>query len=344
VHKAFPEVSTGRLKEMNMDKNFLFSKKMWALVMVLLVVLMAAAAFALQLSEEKARPQTVVERRNTGNSPDPGADVSKAVFKVDNMSCSGCISAIKGSLAGFPGIEDVLVDLGNGKAEVYYRQDGGADVAKMAKAITESGYPARTLKVFSAEELKKEMDLAASKSKLYIASVSGYDIARADFDMEMRAGRKQYQKDYGEDLFSTPRGKALEQRLQGQILSRLIQQGTLLQEINRSGYSVDSETFKAEFKAYIEKNGKSEQALQQAVSDAGYGYDYFKKRFEMGVLINRFIDEKVLAGAVTPDQKQRAFSTWFNNAKTRAEVAYYDKDLERAIQGQRASGSCCAAK
>jgi len=327
-----------------MDKDFLFSKKMWALVMVLLVVLMAAAAFALQLSEEKARPQTVVERRSAGNSPDQEADVSKAVFKVDNMSCSGCISAIKGSLAGFPGIEDVIVDLGNGKAEVYYRQGGGADVAKMAQAITESGYPARTLKVFSAQEIKKEMDVAASKSKLYIASVSGYDIARADFDMEMRAARKQYQKDYGEDLFSTARGKALEQRLQGQILNRLIEQGTLLQEINRSGYRLDDGTLKVELDAYIEKNGKSEQALQQAVSDAGYGYDYFRKRFEMGVLINRFIDEKVLAGAVTPDQKQLAFSTWFNNAKTRAEVAYYDKDLERAIQGQRASGGCCAVK
>jgi len=96
--------------------------------------------------------------------------------------------------------------------------------------------------------------------------------------------------------------------------------------------------------AYIEKNGKSEQVLQQAVEDAGYGYDYFRKRFEMGVLINRFIDKKVLAGATTPDEKQRTFATWFSNARTKAEVAYYDKDLERAIQQQGASGSCCAVK
>ena len=72
---------------------------------------------------------------------------------------------------------------------------GGADVAKMAQAITESGYPAKTLKVFSAEEIRKERDLAASKSKYYVASVSGYDIARAevayyDKDLE-RAIRKQ---------------------------------------------------------------------------------------------------------------------------------------------------------
>ena len=327
-----------------MDKGFLFSKKMWALIMVLLVVLMAAAAFALQFSEERVRSQPAVERRVSGNSSDPETGVSKAVFKVSNMSCSGCISSIKGALAGFPGIEDVIVDLGGGKAEVYYRQEGGADTDKMAQAITESGYPAKIVKVFSAEKIRKESDLAASKSKYYIASVSGYDIARADFDMEMNAARKQYLKDYGEDLFSTPRGKALERRLQGQILSNLIERGALLQEINRSGYSVDDGTLKAELKAYIEKNGKSEQALQQAVSDAGYDYDYFRKRFEMGILISRFIDDKVLTGDMTPEEKQRAFSAWFNNIRGRAEVAYYDKGLEQAIRKQGASGGCCAVK
>lgn len=327
-----------------MDRGFWFSRKMWTLVMVLLVVLMAAAAFALQFSEEKVRSQPAVEQRIFGSSPDPETGVSKAVFKVDNMSCSGCISSIKGALGGFPGIEDVIVDLGGGKAEVYYRRGGGADTDKMAQAITESGYPAKTLKVFSAAEIKKERDLAASKSKYYIASVNGYDIARADFDMEMNAARKQYLKDYGEDLFSTPRGKALEQRLQGQILTNLIERGALLREIDRSGYSVDDGTLKAELKAYIEKNGKSEQALQQAVKDAGYDYGYFRKRFEMGVLISRFIDDKVLAEAKTPEEKQRTFAAWFNNTRGRAEVAYYDKGLERAIQQQSASRGCCPVK
>lgn len=327
-----------------MDKDFLFSKKMWAFVMVILVVLMAAAAFALQFSGEKAPSQPALERNDPVKLSNPGTGLSKAVFQVSNMSCSGCISTIKGSLSGFQGIEDVLVDLGSGKAEVYYRQEGGADVAKMARAITESGYPAKIVKVFSGEEIKKETDLAASKSKYTIASVSGYDIARGDFDMEMNAARKKYRKDYGDDLFTTAKGQALETRLQGQIVARLIEQGTLLQEINRSGYKVDDGALKAELKTYMEKNGKSEQDLQQSVKDAGYNYDYFRKRFEMGVLINRFIDEKVLAGATTPEEKQQAFTTWFNNTRTQAKVVYYDKDLERAIQNQGASGSCCAVK
>ena len=328
-----------------MDRDFLFSKKILAPIMVVLVVLMAAAAFALQFSKEKAQVQPALVQKDLAPPASSEEGLSKVVYKVSNMSCSGCIFAIKGSLAGFQGIEEVLVDLGGGKAEVYYRQGGGADVTQMAGAITASGYPAKTVKVFSAEEIRKERGLAASKSKYYIASVSGYDIARADFDMEMNAARKKYRKDYGEDLFTTPRGEALEARLQGQILSTLIEQGTLLQEINRSGYRVDDGAFEAEYKAYVEKNGTSEQALQQSVKDAGYSYDYFRKRFEMGVLINRFIDEKVLAGATSPGEKQQAFTTWFNNARAQAEVAYYDKGLERAIRKQSASGGgCCPVK
>ena len=39
------------------------------------------------------------------------SDTSKVVFQVDNMSCSGCISTIKSSLAGYAGIQDIIVDI-----------------------------------------------------------------------------------------------------------------------------------------------------------------------------------------------------------------------------------------
>ncbi len=325
-----------------MDKESLFSKKVWFLVMVFLVALMAAAAFALQIGNE----ETVVSRGEGRNDPgtSTASGLNMAVFKVDNMSCSGCISTIKGSLAGFDGIEDVYVDLASGTTEVYYRGEGDADVAGMARAITKSGYPAKTLRVLSAQEIEKQRALAASKAKYAIASVSGYDIERADFDMEMNAARKKYREDYGKDFFGTPQGKALETRLQGQILSNLIERGALIEEINRSGYSVDDGAVETELVKYIKENGDSEEALRQAVLDAGYSYEYFIKRFKNGVLINRFIEEKVLADAKTPSEKQRAFANWYKNARSEAQVAYYDRDLERTVRQRSVSGGCCPAK
>jgi copper chaperone CopZ len=325
-----------------MDKGFLFSRKMWAVVMVLLVVLMAAAALALQYGGEGTAPPLTVDRNDPVKGGGSKQGVSKAVLKVSNMSCSGCISTIKGSLAGFKDIEDIVVDLASGRVAVFYGPESGADVTQMAQAITESGYPAKILKVFSPEEMQKERALAASKSKHTVASVSGYDIARADFDMEMAAALKKYRADYGDGLFNTAQGKSLEQRLQRQILSNLIDQVILLQEIKRSGYSLDEGTFKAELEAYMKKSGMSEQQLQQTVRDAGYDYDYFTRRFRTGVLINRFVDEKVLAGTKTPGEKQRAFAAWSGNARARADIAYYDKNLERVARQQGTSGSCCA--
>lgn len=36
---------------------------------------------------------------------------SKVVFQLDNMSCCGSIAAIKSSLAGYAGIQDIIADI-----------------------------------------------------------------------------------------------------------------------------------------------------------------------------------------------------------------------------------------
>jgi hypothetical protein len=37
-------------------------------------------------------------------------------------------------------------------------------------------------------------------------------------------------------------------------------------------------------------------------------------------------------------------NAWYRNAKTLAQVVYYDKDMERLAQSQSSSKSCCAVK
>jgi len=44
------------------------------------------------------------------------------------------------------------------------------------------------------------------------------------------------------------------------------------------------------------------------------------------------------------NEKERQFQAWFNNSKLLADVVYYDKDLEQAIQNHNASGSCCSTR
>ena len=307
-----------------MDKRTFFTNRMAALLIAGLLILTAGAALATKFTNSDA-------------------NLSKVVLNVSNMSCSGCISTIKGALAGYTGIKDILVDISGGKAEVYFNREELKDVSEIEKAITDSGYPARIMKTFTPEDLRNERDMAASKAEYYIASVSGYDISRADFAMELNAARQRVRKAYGDGILETAQGRTLDNRLKAQVASRLIDEGILLQEIKKSGYGLNEDKLNIELEKHINNSGKNENEFQQSIRDDGYDYDYFKKRFETRLLINGYLDEKVLAGASTQYEKQRMFASWFKNSKLLAEVVYYDKDLENAARNLSASGSCGTA-
>jgi copper chaperone CopZ len=308
-----------------MDKRAFFTNRMAALLIAASLILTAGAALAAKFTNSDA-------------------NLSKVVLNVSNMSCSGCISTIKGALAGYTGIKDILVDISSGKAEVYFNREELKDVSEIEKAITDSGYPARIMKTFTPEDLRNERDMAASKAEYYIASVSGYDIARADFTKELNAARQRVRKAYGDGILETAQGRTVDNRLKAQVASRLIDEGILLQQIMKSGYELNEDIMNIELEKHIKNSGKNENEFQQSIKDDGYDYDYFKKRFETRLLINGYLDEKVLAGASTQYEKQRMFASWFKNSQLLAEVVYYDKDLENAARNNSASGSCGAAK
>ncbi|MBW1943278.1 MAG: SurA N-terminal domain-containing protein, partial [Deltaproteobacteria bacterium] len=295
---------------------------------------------------EIAKPSTpnrqpVVKEITEGSKDLPSrGDLSKVVLSVSGMSCSGCISTIKGSLAGMQGVEDVLVNLSSSKAEVYFDSGAMTDVTPIASAITESGYPAKVIKVISPEDIRKEMDLAAAKSAYYIATVGGWDIARADFDNELRVAKKRYSGTYGDDLFNSAQGKALLDNLKAQITSRLINEGIVMQEITKAEFKADPARVEKELEGLVQEHGKDLARFRQSLEDSGYDYNYFKKKLEIKVLISTYLDEKILVDASNQFERQDLLNSWFNNAKVLAEVIYYDKDLEGLIQAQSASSGC----
>ncbi len=174
--------------------------------------------------------------------------------------------------------------------------------------------------------------------------MSGYDISRADFEIELNAARQRILKAYGDGILETAQGRELANRLNAQIASRLIEEGILLQEIKKTGYELNEDIVNSELEKHIKNSGKNGNEFQQSIKDKGYHYGYFKKKFETRLLINRYLDEKVLAGASTQYDKQRMFASWFKNSKLLAKVVYYDKDLEKIALNSSASGSCCTTK
>jgi copper chaperone len=338
------------------------SGKMTLFLVLFFVIITAAVTFAYKKTKSPAGSPIVREissnvneakpvSRETGSPaavpsvPEAAVDLddttTKVVLSVGNMSCSGCIATIKGSLEGIEGIKDVIVDIANGRTDVYYDNRKVTDVSRIEGAITESGYPAKVQRVLTADRVKKELDMAAAKSQFYIASVGGWDIARVDFDTELEVAKKKYAKTYGDAVFSDPRGRALVANLKTQIASQLINEGIFMQEIRRTKFTVDEQSVEKELQASLKANGQNMDDYKKMVSEAGYDFDYFKKRYQIKVLINRYLEEKVLADAANDFEKQNAFNAWYSNSKVLAPVVYYDKELERLQQPKSGSGGGC---
>ena len=98
----------------------LLSNRMVIFGILFVVIIGAAVSFGYRRSKDAVKSPAVTE---VADGPNPvrgpvaeatvkvDEDLSKLVLNVSNMSCSGCISTIKSSVAGSPEIKDTLVDL-----------------------------------------------------------------------------------------------------------------------------------------------------------------------------------------------------------------------------------------
>jgi copper chaperone CopZ len=268
------------------------------------------------------------------------ADTAKVVLQVDGMSCSGCISTIKSSLAEYEGIRDIIVNISDGLTEVYYDSRKIKDVNRLASSITASGYPAKVSQIVTADQLREEEAVAASRAKFYIASVGGWDISRTDFDTELAYATNRYKKAYGQNAFSGERGTNVLDSITAQVVSRLINEGIQMQEVQRVGYRVDSKVLDQEFDKFLKQKNIDPEGLKDSLEKNGYPFNYFMKKFENQVLLRHYIEEQVLSGAASDYDKQRQYLAWFNNARALSKVKIYDKKLERLTQKQSAGGGC----
>jgi len=265
---------------------------------------------------------------------------AKLMLKVDNLSCSGCIYTIKTALSGISGIQEILVDVAAGEASVYYDTKQLQDVNPIPEAITASGYPAKIVKIITADQLRQENERVADRAESYVASVGDFDISRSDYNIELNHAKSRYAQIYGANIFDSDRGEALLNNLKAQLVTHLIEEGIQLQEIQKAGFTVTNTYVDAEFREYLNKRNADFDQLKTDLKKNGYDIDYFMKKFETRVLIKTYIQEKVVEGAATDVETQQRYSSWFNNARLLAKVEYYDKDLERLVQSQASKGGC----
>ncbi|UCE54884.1 MAG: SurA N-terminal domain-containing protein [Desulfobacterales bacterium] len=281
--------------------------------------------------------------RAADNSPvtaEITANTAKVILNVEGMSCSGCISTIKSSLSGYEGIQDIIVNISGGTAEVYYDSRKIKDVNRFVSSITASGYPATVNRLVTADQLREEEAAASQRAKFYIASVGGWDISRADFDTEVAYAKNRYKKAYGQNVFSDERGQKVLDSIKAQVASRLINEGIQMQEVQRVGFRLDPKVLEQEFDNFLMQKNIDLEKFKASLADSGYPFDYFMKKFENRMLLRHYLEEQVLRGVASDYDKQQQYLAWFNNARGLSRVTIYDKQLERLTLNQSAVGGC----
>jgi hypothetical protein len=64
------------------------------------------------------------------------------------------------------------------------------------------------------------------------------------------------------------------------------------------------------------------------------------KNYGKMILIDRYINEKILAEVSGKFEKQSAYSVWYNNVRALVDIQYFDRELETLSENQTSGSSC----
>lgn len=60
-------------------------------------------------------------------------------LKINGMGCAGCVDTVHSALTELEGVDNAVVDLGEGRATVEY-DENTVDIVQFERAVSEAGY------------------------------------------------------------------------------------------------------------------------------------------------------------------------------------------------------------
>lgn len=325
---------------MNLLKKIISNRKL-TFIIALLLSIGVLGAFAVIYHDTLNGEESSVEF--SGNTQGDEAELTdfdnlnKVTLSVTGLSCSSCVQNIKDALASTKGIKQILVDVGGGKADIYFDPAVVRNPGDIAIIITnDAGYPAEIDKILDASAIKEERDIKQRMSTLYIASINDRDLSRADFDKELGVIKDKYSKRYNKDIFTTPQGLQLEDNLKLQVLNNLIDFEMMLADVAKANYTLDEKQYDTELERILAEKSTT---FEEALNASGYDEAYFKQKVYNQILINKYLDDKIFFTASNSNQKGLLFNQWYSNVKALTTIVYYNDELQQLIAAQ-SGGSC----
>jgi copper chaperone CopZ len=248
---------------------------------------------------------------------------SYAEYQIDKLTCASCVNSITDTLLQLKGVGSVEVNLTSNRGKVTF-DSSLLDSKTIGLAITEAGYPA---------VLRLEMDpddyaLRQTENKLlaekYLARVGDRFLTRTDYESMVlqRLG----------SAASSDQKTGVWQKAWPEILQREL----LLFSAECNNVTIHD----AEVSYELDVIAKKHPGFETLIKSRYGSLDSFRAILREDMIINRNIENHVIAGITDQKKQQEAVQAWFAQLKENTEVVIFDPAI-KAISLNRSGGCAC---
>lgn len=251
-----------------------------------------------------------------------------AEYDLQKVTCGSCVSKITGALDDLPGVDTIEIDLTSSRGRVTF-DPAATSADQIARTIGRAGYPAALRTELEPAELAA---LRAEESRLvrtYVARVGDRFVSRSDFESRVdQAG--------GNNAASLPAETAATRLA---VWHEILQRELLLDAAAQNGVVVLAGEVEIRLQELRQRHGGGEFGVMELADDE----EILRQRLREDMIIQRNLEDHVLAGVSEPGQRRSLLQDWFKDLNRRTEVAIFDPELKSMTSAKTSGcgGSCC---
>ena len=169
------------------------------------------------------------------------------------------------------------------------------------------------------------------------AVINGEKISRSDLKARLKIFQRILERQYGNDLFTGDRGRALFVNLKNKVLNDMLEEKLVSQEARKLGKQVTDEQVKQKMDQITKEIFGTWENFQTRLQEEGMSKEDLQKNIRYLLLLEALKEAKAPEGG-NPDG---SFNAWLIQARQKAEVTVYNSEN---LPGSAPSlaGGCCS--
>jgi len=169
------------------------------------------------------------------------------------------------------------------------------------------------------------------------AVINGGKISRSDLKARLKIFQRILERQYGNDLFTGDRGRALFVNLKNKVLNDMLEEKLVSQEARKLGKQVTDEQVKQKMDQITKEIFGTWENFQTRLQEEGMSKEDLQKNIRYLLLLEALKEAKAPEGG-NPDV---SFNAWLIQARQKAEVTVYNSEN---LPGSAPSlaGGCCS--